>query len=232
MLSSNSPDVVLVNCDYSICQIWYKVRTLCMKSFPLCSKVYTSVTIVQSCAGKGHGLVVVCIDASVQQCQLCDVFPSIVLYHIWWYIHLHCYPHTLCVNAHWHFMLALLGGGVGVGGRVWIREQGKIKRRSKALLNLWPQTWTPLHWQISSVFLSLLSFFLSHFLSLFVGRSVLLLVFLSLSLPFSLPSSFSLSAQGEGARCFDAAEGIRSYSRDPWTAGKMMWWRLHSIVKW
>ena len=61
--------------------------------------------------------------------------------------------------------------------------------------------------------------------SLFVGHSILLPFFLSLSLPFSLPSSFSLSpflsAQGEGARCFDAAEGIRSYSRDPWTAGKI-----------
>ena len=34
---------------------------------------------------------------------------------------------------------ALLGGGVRV--RVWIREQRKIKRRSKALLSLWWQTW-------------------------------------------------------------------------------------------
>ena len=37
---------------------------------------------------------------------------------------------------------ALLGGGVRV--RVWIREQRKIKRRSKALLCLWWQTWTSL----------------------------------------------------------------------------------------
>ena len=37
---------------------------------------------------------------------------------------------------------ALLGGGVRV--RVWIREQRKIKRRSKALLSLWWQTWTSL----------------------------------------------------------------------------------------
>jgi len=37
---------------------------------------------------------------------------------------------------------ALLGGGVRVG--VWIREQRKIKRRSKALLSLWWQTWTSL----------------------------------------------------------------------------------------
>ena len=37
---------------------------------------------------------------------------------------------------------ALLGGGVRV--RVWIREQRKIKRRSKALLSLWWQTWSSL----------------------------------------------------------------------------------------
>ena len=37
---------------------------------------------------------------------------------------------------------ALLGGGVRV--RVWIREQRKIKRRSRALLSLWWQTWTSL----------------------------------------------------------------------------------------
>ena len=39
---------------------------------------------------------------------------------------------------------ALLGGGVRV--RVWIREQRKIKRRSKALLSLWWQTWTSLQY--------------------------------------------------------------------------------------
>ena len=33
---------------------------------------------------------------------------------------------------------ALLGGGIGV--RVWIREERKIKRRPKALLNFWWQT--------------------------------------------------------------------------------------------
>ena len=37
---------------------------------------------------------------------------------------------------------ALLGGGVRV--RVWIREQRKIKRKSKTLLRLWWQTWTSL----------------------------------------------------------------------------------------
>ena len=37
---------------------------------------------------------------------------------------------------------ALLGGGVRV--RVWIREQRKIKRRSKALLSLCWQSWTSL----------------------------------------------------------------------------------------
>ena len=37
---------------------------------------------------------------------------------------------------------ALLGGGVRV--RVWIREQRKVKRSSKALLSLWWQTWTSL----------------------------------------------------------------------------------------
>ena len=37
---------------------------------------------------------------------------------------------------------ALLGGGVRV--RLWIRNQRKIKRRSKALLSLCWQSWTPL----------------------------------------------------------------------------------------
>ena len=37
---------------------------------------------------------------------------------------------------------ALLESGVTV--RVWIREQRKIKRRSKPLLSLWWQTWTSL----------------------------------------------------------------------------------------
>ena len=37
---------------------------------------------------------------------------------------------------------ALLGGGVRV--RVWIREQRKIKRRSKVLLSLCWQSWTSL----------------------------------------------------------------------------------------
>ena len=37
---------------------------------------------------------------------------------------------------------ALLGGGVRV--RVWIREQRKIKGRSKALLSLCWQSWTSL----------------------------------------------------------------------------------------
>ena len=40
------------------------------------------------------------------------------------------------------FNNALLGGGVRV--RVWIREQRKIKRRSKILLSLCWQSWTSL----------------------------------------------------------------------------------------
>ena len=39
---------------------------------------------------------------------------------------------------------ALLGGGIRV--RVWIREQRKIKGRSKALLSLCWQSWTSLKW--------------------------------------------------------------------------------------
>ena len=39
---------------------------------------------------------------------------------------------------------ALLGGGVRVRVRFWIREQRKIKRRSKALLRLCWQHWTSL----------------------------------------------------------------------------------------
>jgi len=75
--------------------------------------------------------------------------------------HFHRYTSTLCWNTNnvvkIKFALvlparlpcmsmfvnnALLGGGVRV--RVWIREQRKIKRRSKALLSLWRQTWTSL----------------------------------------------------------------------------------------
>ena len=41
---------------------------------------------------------------------------------------------------------ALLGGGVRVRVRVWIREQRKIKRRSKVLLSLCWQSWTSLAW--------------------------------------------------------------------------------------
>ena len=37
-------------------------------------------------------------------------------------------------------VFALIGGGVRV--RVWISEERKIKRRSKALLSVWWQTWT------------------------------------------------------------------------------------------
>ena len=40
---------------------------------------------------------------------------------------------------------ALLGGGVRV--RVWIREQRKIKTRSKVLLSLCWQSWTSLAWR-------------------------------------------------------------------------------------
>ena len=31
MLSSNSPDAI-INCDYGICQMWYKVQTVCTKA--------------------------------------------------------------------------------------------------------------------------------------------------------------------------------------------------------
>ena len=43
---------------------------------------------------------------------------------------------------------ALLGGGVRVRVRVWIREQRKIKRRSKAPLSLCWQSWTSLSKQL------------------------------------------------------------------------------------
>ena len=56
---------------------------------------------------------------------------SVYNFFTWWTFHMS--------------MFALLGGGVRV--RAWIREQRKIKRRSKALLSLWWQTWTSLeHW--------------------------------------------------------------------------------------
>ena len=61
------------------------------------------------------------------------------------------YCKVLKISMHIAEMLVYIGlptihcKGVRVRIRVWIREQRKIKRRSKALLCLWWQTWTSLH---------------------------------------------------------------------------------------
>ena len=71
-----------------------------------------------------------------------SIYFSCILRHTtWWFWLPNHLPHSF---SHMSMFAnnALLGGGVRV--RVWIREQRKIKRRSKALLSLWWQTWTSL----------------------------------------------------------------------------------------
>ena len=89
-------------------------------------------------------------------------------------------------------------GGVRV--RVWIREQRKIKRRSKALLSLWWQTWTSL-----SVALPLLSW------HQFEWQSVCLSVCLLLSLCY-----LDTSLSGSLSVCLSVALPLLSWHQFEW----------------